>query len=85
MEQPLTHASEGDRVGALVAEVLARKGLPAIGRAVSLRDAGLNSLDMVALMMAVEDAFNLTLPEARMTPANFYSIATIDALVESLI
>jgi acyl carrier protein len=85
METPLTRSTETDRVGALVAEALARKGLPPIGRAVSLRDAGLNSLDLVNLMMAVEDAFDLILPESRMTPADFYSIATIDALVASLI
>jgi acyl carrier protein len=49
-----------------------------------LREIGLTSLDMVDLVLSVESRFDLKIPEAAITPANFRSIATIDALVASL-
>lgn len=51
---------------------------------VDLREIGLTSLDMVDLVLSVECAFDLQIPEAEITPANFRSIATIDALVNAL-
>jgi acyl carrier protein len=49
-----------------------------------LREVGLTSLDMVDLVLSVECEFDLQIPEAQITPANFRSIATIDALVSTL-
>jgi acyl carrier protein len=49
-----------------------------------LREIGLTSLDMVDLVLSVESEFNVRIPEAAITPANFRSIATIDALISSL-
>jgi acyl carrier protein len=49
-----------------------------------LRDVGLTSLDMVELVLSVECAFDLQIPEAQITPANFRSIATIDTLINTL-
>src|ERR1700730_17159196 len=49
-----------------------------------LREIGLTSLDMVDLVLSVECAFDLQIPEAQITPANFRSIAAIDALVNTL-
>jgi acyl carrier protein len=49
-----------------------------------LREVGLTSLDMVDLVLSVEFAFNLQIPEAQITPANFRSIAAIDALLSRL-
>jgi acyl carrier protein len=39
---------------------------------------------MVDLVLSVERAFDLQIPEAQITPANFRSIATIDALLSAL-
>jgi acyl carrier protein len=50
-----------------------------------LREVGLTSLDMVDLVLSVECEFDLQIPEAQITPANFRSIATIDALVSALL
>jgi acyl carrier protein len=50
-----------------------------------LREIGLTSLDMVDLVLSVESEFNVRIPEAAITPANFRSIATIDALINSLL
>ena len=49
-----------------------------------LRDVGLTSLDMVDLVLSVECAFDVRIPEAQITPANFRSIAAIDALLTTL-
>ena len=49
-----------------------------------LREVGLTSLDMVDLVLSVECEFDLQIPEAQITPANFRSIAAIDALVNAL-
>lgn len=64
-------------------EALVRKqlGAKAAGRTIgmddSLVDAGLTSLDLVKLMLAVEGAFDVTIPESELTPASFRSIATM--------
>jgi acyl carrier protein len=50
-----------------------------------LREVGLTSLDMVDLVLSVECEFDLQIPEAQITPANFRSIAAIDALVSALL
>jgi acyl carrier protein len=49
-----------------------------------LREIGLTSLDMVALVLSVECEFDLQIPEAQITPANFRSISAIDALINAL-
>jgi len=49
-----------------------------------LREVGLTSLDMVNLVLAVEAELAVSIPEAEITPANFRSVATIEALVEGL-
>jgi acyl carrier protein len=72
------------RVLALVQPVLARKGRPEAAPDQDLREAGLSSLDTVNLMLAVEGAFDLFIPEAEMTPDNFRSARTVAGLVERL-
>ena len=49
-----------------------------------LREVGLNSMDMVELVLSVESELDVRIPEAAITPANFRSISTIDALLKSL-
>lgn len=50
-----------------------------------LRTLGLSSLDMVNLVLAVESEFDVSIPDADITPARFRSIATIAALVVTLL
>lgn len=47
-----------------------------------LSDLGLSSLKMVNLMLSVEVEFNIAIPESEITPENFQSLASIQALVE---
>jgi acyl carrier protein len=81
-----TDLAANDRVVGLVQDILQRRG---IGRPIladeDLREAGLNSLDMVNLMLAVEAEFDLKIPDADMTLRNFRSISAIDTLVAELL
>ena len=75
-----------DRVVGIVQEILDRRGVShRILADDDLREAGLNSLDMVNLMLAVEAEFDLKIPDADMTLRNFRSISAIEALVASLL
>ena len=80
-----TIPTQRERVATLVQERLARRAITKpVAADDDLRESGISSLDMVNLMLAVEAEFGLTIPEADMTPANFRSIAAIEALVASL-
>ena len=75
----------GTRISGVVQGVLARRQLKApAGASQDLREAGLTSLDMVNLMLAVESEFDIEIPQADMTPDNFRSIEAIEALVAVL-
>jgi acyl carrier protein len=75
-----------ERVLGLVRDILERRS---VSREIpvddDLREVGLNSLDMVNLMLAVEAEFDLKIPDADMTLRNFRSVSAIDALVLSLL
>jgi acyl carrier protein len=79
------HESSHERTGAVVARLLARRKVSAaLTPDCDLKASGLSSLDMVALMLAVECEYGITIPQSAMTPANFQSIRSIDALVSAL-
>jgi acyl carrier protein len=46
-----------------------------------LADLGMSSLKMVNLMLSIEVQFDLAIPQAEITPQNFDSIASVEALV----
>jgi acyl carrier protein len=79
------NSSANERITALVCAILEKR---AITRAVrgddDLSECGLSSLDMVNLMLAVEAEFDLKIPDRDMTPANFRTVARIEALIEKL-
>jgi acyl carrier protein len=75
-----------DRVTALVSALLAKRSVTRpVGTDEDLAEAGLTSLDMVNLMLAVEAEFDVKIPDRNMTPANFRTVARIDALVGALL
>jgi acyl carrier protein len=49
-----------------------------------LSDLGLSSLKMVNLMLALEVQFNVAIPASDITPDNFESIGTVEALIRRL-
>ena len=46
---------------------------------------GLNSIKMVSLMLAVETEFELAIPQDDITPENFTSIATVEAMIARIL
>ena len=74
--------ADADRITRIAACLLAKRGVTATpGREANLREAGLTSLDMVNLMLAVEVEFDIEIPQSAMTPENFDTVAAIEALV----
>ena len=73
----------GERLVALVRQTLgADATLPeAFPVDRQLSDLGVSSLKMVNLMLAVELEFDIAIPQSDITPENFHSVATIQALV----
>ena len=75
-------SSPRDRITAITCRMLLKRGVAAIpGSGDNLREAGLTSLDMVNLMLAIEAEFDIEIPQSAMTPDNFDTVAAIDALV----
>jgi acyl carrier protein len=83
--QSAIQASPSARVTDVVRRLLAER---AITRPFTsqddLREVGLTSLDMVNLVLAVESALAISIPEAAITPNNFRSVSSIEALVTGL-
>jgi len=50
-----------------------------------LSDLGLSSLKMVNLMLAVEVEFDITIAQSDITPENFHSLRSIEALVKRIL
>jgi acyl carrier protein len=77
--------SAAERITRIVQRLLAEHSIDhAVSSDEDLRQAGLSSLDMVSLVLAVEEEFALMVPESGITPANFRSIGAIGRLVESI-
>ncbi len=57
------------QIAAIVDTLLVRKKLESgVGVDEDLHDRGLTSIDMVTLMLAVEDAFEIEFPQSELTP-----------------
>lgn len=74
------------RLLGLVEKVLERPGAgPTLPPDAALSELGVSSLKMVSLMLSVEAEFDLSIPQNEITPENFRSINSIDALVKRLL
>ena len=75
-------ASVQDRVLSVVRIVLQENAIIAdVYPESRLVDIGLDSMDMVALMLKVEAEFDLTLPQPEITPENFQSVKTLERMI----
>ena len=75
-------ASVQDRVLSVVRIVLQENAIIAdVYPESRLVDIGLDSMDMVALMLKVEAEFDLTLPQPEITPENFQSVKTLELMI----
>jgi acyl carrier protein len=50
-----------------------------------LSELGISSLKMVNLMLAVELEFDIAIPQSDITPENFQSVSSIQALVDRML
>jgi acyl carrier protein len=75
-------ASVQDRVLSVLRRILEENAIIADVQPDSrLVDIGLDSMDMVALMLKVEAEFDLTLPQPEITPENFQSVKTLEVMI----
>jgi acyl carrier protein len=75
-------ASVQDRVLSVIRSILEQNAITADVHPESrLVDIGLDSTDMVALMLKVEAEFDLTLPQPEITPENFQSVKTMELMI----
>jgi acyl carrier protein len=80
--QRISASTVRERLLALVAQILGKPDaaatLPVEGR---LSDLGMSSIKMVNLMLSVEVEFDVTIPQGDITPDNFRSVASVEALL----
>jgi len=78
--------SPGDRVVTIVQRLLTERSITAPVRADdNLLEVGLNSLDILNLVLSLEAEFDLTIPETDITPANLLSISGMTILITGLL
>ena len=75
-----------ERILTLVERILERNpdSAPLNTRA-RLNELGMSSMKMINLMLAIEVEFDVTIPQADITPDNFDSIAAVETLVVRLL
>ena len=70
------------RVMTLVKAILEQNAITAtVDPDTRLVDVGLTSMDMVNLMLGVEAEFDFTIPQPEITPENFQSVKSLEAMV----
>jgi len=75
-------ANVQDRILLLVRAILEQNAIAADVKPESrLVDIGLTSMDMVNLMLSVEAEFDFTIPQDQITPENFQSVKTLEAMI----
>ena len=76
------NANVQDRILVLVRAILEQNAITAEVKPQSrLVDIGLTSMDLVNLMLSVEAEFDFTIPQAQITPENFQSVETLEAMI----
>jgi acyl carrier protein len=76
------NANVEERVLLLVKAILEQNAISAEVYPESLLvDVGLTSMDMVNLMLSVEAEFDFTIPQDQITPENFQSVKTLEAMI----
>jgi acyl carrier protein len=80
------HPPLGERLQRLVAQILGKPEAAAtVPPEARLSELGMSSIKMVNLMLAVEVEFDLTIPQSDITPDNFRSVASVEALLAKLL
>jgi acyl carrier protein len=75
-----------ERLLTLIGQILDKQDvMQTLAADARLSEAGMSSIKMVNLMLAVEAEFDLSIPQNDITPENFRSVASIEALLNRLI
>ena len=75
-----------ERIVGLVERILERTaGAAPVEPRARLAELGMSSMKMINLMIAIEVEFDLSIPQAEITPDNFESIASVETLVVRLL
>jgi acyl carrier protein len=75
-----------ERIVGLVERILERTaGAAPVESRARLAELGMSSMKMINLMIAIEVEFDLSIPQAEITPDNFESIASVETLVVRLL
>ena len=75
-----------ERIGSILRGVLSKGALsPSVSPSEPLPEAGVSSMDMVSLMLAIEAEFELFIPPEDVNPKNFRSIESIASMVGVLL
>ena len=79
---PSFDADIRNRIVVLVMGILEQNSVSAeLTADAPLVDVGLTSMDMVNLMLGVEAEFDFTIPQPEITPENFQSVKSLEAMV----
>ncbi len=73
------------RLLALIGQILEKGDGQSLPLETALAELGMSSIKMVNLMLAVEGEFDLSIPQNEITPANFRSVASVEALLGRLL
>ena len=85
MDMEASAADIRSRVLTVIQNILKQNAMVAdVQPEMQLVDIGLNSTDMVALMLGVEAEFNMILPQPEITPENFKSVRTLESMIVKL-
>jgi acyl carrier protein len=83
---PAGASAPRERIVGLVERILERPpGAAPLERNGRLNELGMSSMKMINLMLAIEVEFDVTIPQADITPDNFDTIASVDSLVTRLL
>lgn len=74
--------SNADRIRTVVNEFIADASV--IRTDQDLQELGMTSMQMVNLMLSIEAEFDVTIPGAKLVPANFRTIDNMVALVDEM-
>lgn len=73
------------RLLTLIGEILNKADAQSLAVDARLSELGMSSIKMVNLMLAVEGEFDLSIPQNEITPDNFRSVTSIEALLARLL
>jgi acyl carrier protein len=73
------------RLLTLIGQILNQADTRSLPVDARLSELGMSSIKMVNLMLAVEGEFDLSIPQNEITPENFRSVTSIEALLGRLL